>query len=75
MAVRAGGAASKHVPAVRERRARVPGQRAGQAGDARPRPPPRHRLQVSDTAYVKTTVFSTAFAGGDRQCDGRRTSG
>jgi len=39
-------AASRHVPAVRERRARVPRQRPGQARDARPHPPPRHHLQV-----------------------------
>jgi hypothetical protein len=51
--VRAGdAAASRHVPAVRERRARVPGQRAGQARDARPRPPPRHRVQVRVAPFL-----------------------
>ncbi|PVH37070.1 hypothetical protein PAHAL_6G235000 [Panicum hallii] len=42
-----GGAQARHVPAVRERRARVPRERPGQARDGRPRPPPRHQLQVA----------------------------
>jgi hypothetical protein len=46
-------AAPRHVPAVRERRARVPRQRAGQARDARPRPPPCHRIQVR-TRQIRT---------------------
>ena len=44
--VTAGGAAAEHLPAIWERRARLPGQRAGQARDADPHPPPGHRLQV-----------------------------
>ena len=50
----AGGAQARHVPAVRERRARVPRQRPGQARDGRPRPPPRHQLQVRVTPAALT---------------------
>uniref|UniRef100_A0A8R7QVA1 Abscisic acid 8'-hydroxylase 1 n=1 Tax=Triticum urartu TaxID=4572 RepID=A0A8R7QVA1_TRIUA len=41
-----GGPQAQHVHAVRERDPLVPRQRAGQAGDARPLPPPRHQVQM-----------------------------
>jgi hypothetical protein len=42
----AGGSQAQHVHAFRERDSLVPRQRARQAGDARPLPPPRHQVQV-----------------------------
>lgn len=44
--VYAGVAKAEHLHAIWERRARVPRERAGQARDARPHPPPGHWLQV-----------------------------